>query len=305
MADDLSPPVPPPMEGPPPPFPESPVSVSVASPAGLAGDADDNPDDPISEEKIEVDEKDNPDDPISEEKIEVDEKLMAVKDKFYEQLDANTKVRKVKIFTEEDYTEVMRVLREWRSGEYHSPLHTRWHQRYNVMENTSRSAALRREGKKVATKEQMFGIIMGKHQHLAHARDKRATHNVITETWYGITQQDVEMALNLCPICFASQTKISAKQGPLRMILSETVGKRAQMDLIDMTSQPDPDGYCWILVLYDHHSGFGAAKALKSKTSKEVSIAVIQILCSFPDFDILQSDNGGEFLGETVKSVNK
>ena len=53
MADDLSPPVPPPMEGPPPPFPESPVSVSVASPAGLAG-ADDNPDDP--------------DDPIPEER---------------------------------------------------------------------------------------------------------------------------------------------------------------------------------------------------------------------------------------------
>ena len=41
------------MEGPPPPFPESPVSVSVASPAGLAG-ADDNPDDP--------------DDPIPEER---------------------------------------------------------------------------------------------------------------------------------------------------------------------------------------------------------------------------------------------
>ena len=61
-----------------------------------------------------------------------------------------------------------------------------------------------------------------------------------------------------------------------------SIGKRAQMDLIDMTSQPDPDGYCLIIVLYDHLSGFGAAKALQSKTSKEVSIAVIQILCLFP-----------------------
>eukprot|EP00985_Skeletonema_marinoi_P021952 scaffold13717_cov154-Skeletonema_marinoi.AAC.2 len=51
-----------------------------------------------------------------------------------------------------------------------------------------------------------------------------------------------------------------------------SIGKRAQMDLIDMTSQPDPDGYCLIIVLYDL-SGFGAAKALQSKTSKEVSIA--------------------------------
>ena len=77
------------------------------------------------------------------------------------------------------------------------------------------------------------------------------------------------------------------------------------MDLIDMTSQQDPDGYCWILRLVDHLSGFGAVRALKSKTSEECAIAIIQILCSFPDFDILQSDNGGEFLGETVKILNE
>jgi hypothetical protein len=186
-------------------------------------------------------------------------------------------------------------------------LHNKWHNNYCIMENTSGSSALRRNGNnlKVATKEEMFSIIMGTHKDLAHARDARKNYQVIKETWYGITREDVALAVSICPGCFASQTKISAKQMPLRMILSETIGKRAQMDLIDMTSQQDPAGYCWILCLYDHHSGFGSVKALKSKTSKECGIAVTQILCSHPDFEILQSDNGGEFLGETVKYVNK
>lgn len=58
-----------------------------------------------------------------------------------------------------------------------------------------------------------------------------------------------------------------------KMLLSETVGSRGQMDLIDMTSQQD-DGYCWILHLIDHLSGFGAVKPLKSKTAGECGIAL-------------------------------
>lgn len=147
---------------------------------------------------------------------------------------------------------------------------------------------------------------MNTHIESGHGIDSRRIHQLISKTWYGITREDVELAVGLCPICIASQTrKITAKQKPLKMILSVTVGKRAQMDLIDMTSQQDPGGYCWILRLVDHHSGFGATKPLKSKTSKECAIAIIEILSFFPDFDILQSDNGGEFLGETVKYVNE
>ena len=105
-------------------------------------------------------------------------------------------------------------------------------------------------------------------------------------------------------ICASTRRKITAKQRPLKMILSETIGKRAQMDLIDMSSQQDPDGYKWILRLIDHLSGHGHVRPLFTKTALECGTAIIQILSSSIDYDILQSDNGGEFLGKTIELVN-
>jgi len=240
-----------------------------------------------------------------------DEKMMAAKERFYElvdEKDSKKKTKKTKLLSDQEYDEICNVLKGWKVGVKHSSVQAKWRQNYILLENTSRYSALRwnknNENLKVATKEQTFTIIMEVHIALAHAKDTRKIYAQIANTWYGITREDVTSALPLCPVCMASQTKITAKQMPLKMILSETVGSRAQMDLIDMTSQQD-DGYCWILRLIDHLSGFGAVKALKSKTSKECGIAIIQILSNFPDFDVLQSDNGGEFLGDTIKYVNE
>lgn len=239
-------------------------------------------------------------------------RMLAAKERFYAELKTkNTlkKIKKTETLTEHQYDDICNVLRGWKVGVKHSSEQIKWHTNYVLVENTSREAALRwnKNGEclKVATKERMFEIIMEEHVALGHAKDARNTYKRIKETWYGITREDIQLAVNLCPICFGTQAKINAKQMPLKMILSLTIGSRAQMDLIDMTSQQDPDGYCWILRLVDHLSGFGAVRALKSKTSEEYAIAIIQILCSFPDFDILQSDNGGEFLGETVKILNE
>ncbi len=42
---------------------------------------------------------------------------------------------------------------------------------------------------------------------------------------------------------------------PLKTIISETIGSRAQVDLIDYTQKPDED-FKWVLCYVDHHSGF-------------------------------------------------
>ena len=238
-----------------------------------------------------------------------DEKMMAAKERFYELLNKKDGSKKrTKLLSEQEYDEICDVLNGWKVGAAHSRSQAKWYQNYILLENTSHSAALRwnknNENLRVATKEQTFTIIMEDHIALAHAKDTRKIHARIATTWYGITREDVTSVLHLCPICMASQTKITAKQRPLKMILSGTVGSRGQMDLIDMTSQQD-DGYCWILRLIDHLSGFGAVKALKSKTAKECGIAIIQILSFFPDVVIIQSDNGGEFLGDTIKYLNE
>ena len=239
------------------------------------------------------------------------DEMMAAKERFYELLhekNVGKKIKRTELLSEQEYDEICTVLNEWKVGATHSSKQNKWRQNYILLQNTTHSTALRwnkkNENLRVATKEQMFTIIMDVHKELGHAKDSRKTIAKIANKWYGITQEDVKLALHVCPICMASQTKIIAKQKPLKMMLSETVGSRGQMDLIDMTSQQD-EGYCWILRLIDHLSGFGAVKALKSKTSKECGIAIIQILSFFPDLAIIQSDNGGEFLGETIKYINK
>ncbi|EJK70980.1 hypothetical protein THAOC_07618, partial [Thalassiosira oceanica] len=84
------------------------------------------------------------------------------------------------------------------------------------------------------------------------------------------------------------------------------------MDLIDMTSLEDTtrigggelNGYRWILRVVDHFSGYQAARSLFTKTAHEVALNLLPILVQMPDFNILQSDNGGEFFGAVIDMVN-
>ena len=88
-------------------------------------------------------------------------------------------------------------------------------------------------------------------------------------------------------------------------MLSRTIGARGVMDLIDMTSQPSDDGHKWILRYVDHHSGFGYVTALKNKTAVETGNKLMALLGMAPTPDIIQSDNGGEFLGHCLDLINK
>ena len=87
------------------------------------------------------------------------------------------------------------------------------------------------------------------------------------------------------------------------MILSNTVGSHAQMDLIDMSSQ-EFAGYKWILRYHDHHSGFAHVGVLHTKTAKECGKELMKILSTAIVPEVLQSDNGGEFLGDCVRLIN-
>eukprot|EP00804_Cyclotella_cryptica_P017140 CCRYP_003367-RA/>CCRYP_003367-RA protein AED:0.05 eAED:0.02 QI:0/-1/0/1/-1/0/1/0/72 len=72
-----------------------------------------------------------------------------------------------------------------------------------------------------------------------------------------------------------------------------------------MCSCETDDGYNWIVRYRDHHSGKCDVGATKGKTAAEVAPVVIRIMASNLIPNILQSDNGGEVLGETIKAVNR
>ena len=215
-----------------------------------------------------------------------------------------------KFQTQDEYNRNLNILRQWKAGATHTQAESKVYRRFTHVEDASHNSSLRRNNKdftKVAIKDDVFDIILCYHsQQLGHVVDSRPVYRSLSKEYFGITEEDVKLFISICPVCVVSRGRVKTKQQPLCMIISPTIGKRDHMDLIDMTSSPDPvTGHKWILRLIDHSCGYGRVNSLDRKTAQECSVAVIQILCGMPVFDIIQSDNGGEFLGQTIALINK
>ena len=79
--------------------------------------------------------------------------------------------------------------------------------------------------------------------------------------------------------------------------------KRGHADLINYQTF-EFCGYQWIMHYQDHTNKFIILAPLFNKTGNEVAKALIlSVFTYIGDPDILQSDNGGEFVAEIVKSL--
>jgi hypothetical protein len=63
--------------------------------------------------------------------------------------------------------------------------------------------------------------------------------------------------------------------------------------------------FTWILRYVDYFSGFSHLAALKDKSSKSVGNALMRILSTAVLPEILQSDNGKEFLGYCINIIKE
>jgi hypothetical protein len=172
------------------------------------------------------------------------------------------------------------------------------------LEGNVRSTMLRRQMKgkwmQVPTFETVYDIIHKTHTAiLGHAKDKRKNKVHINSMYYGVPTSAITLYLSLCPNCAVGK-KISkkSKRLPLKMMLSQRVGQRCQVDLIDM-GRPNPvTGDRYILRYADHLSAYGYCRPLPNRNSKTTGDALVQILSESIQPTILQSDNGSEFLGQ-------
>jgi transposase InsO family protein len=77
-----------------------------------------------------------------------------------------------------------------------------------------------------------------------------------------------------------------------------------QMDLIDMSKfEAENNGYCWILTVVDVFSKYLWAIPLFKKDQASVCSALLQLFVIIGTPEILQSDNGKEFVGGVIKSL--
>ena len=241
---------------------------------------------------------------------DADAQLSSSKKRCYELLSEREKKKKggneTKHLTAEAYDYATSVVTDWQPLVKHDKKDYQIRNKFYVGDGVAGSSLReKKSGLKVANCKELFDTIYAAHKQLSHSKTARSVRTLLAKEWYGITEEAVQLCIDVCPGCVAKKAKITAKQPPLKMMISPTIGFRAQMDLIDMTSQPTDEGYKWILRYHDHLSGFGHVASLKNKSAVETGDKLIQILGTAPLPNILQSDNGGEFLGHCKDLVNK
>jgi hypothetical protein len=82
---------------------------------------------------------------------------------------------------------------------------------------------------------------------LSHSLYARTHKIMIAKTWYGLPETAIKVYIKICPEFLRSATApLTETMIPLKMIISEAIGSRAQMDLIDYRWNKGK-GYKWIL----------------------------------------------------------
>jgi hypothetical protein len=217
------------------------------------------------------------------------------------------------LISEEKYSYIIECLR---SIKRKGPIKKYWtndektyNLKYCLLTNVQRRCLFRRTKTgdllQVPTYERIWEIMLKTHQDLAHMRDLRKNKMALDKIYYSIPESCLKQFLALCPICFSARIPMKkSKMNPLKFIFTPRVGHRAQIDLIGMESV-SKDGYSYILRYVDHLSGFSHIALLRSKESREVGERLIEIIstCIMPE--ILQSDNGSEFLGDCIKTLQE
>jgi hypothetical protein len=155
----------------------------------------------------------------------------------------------------------------------------------------------------LTSKEEIFDIIQESHIKTNHCRDSHKLYLIIKQQFSNIPRESISAFIRACKKCNERKRLASPKPEAVRPILSSLVNERAQIDLIDMRSEPDGP-YKWIMRFADHFSCFYFSAPLKTKSSSEVANALLPHLLTFGAPSILQCDNGTEFLKNTITLLN-
>ncbi len=237
---------------------------------------------------------------LSEEQVEAE---VAWKDAFYSTYQEKfNKMKNTTLITKEKYERIVSILLEYkrlrRRGPYKGPAPkeaVKFSKIYEMRSNIG-NRCLYRNNLIVTTYEDVFDVMKAAHVALGHARDIKKNKQRLDQEYYSIPESCIRKFLDLCPFCIPAETKRDKHKVPLKMILTPRVGHQAQIDLIDMGALAI-DGTRCILRYVDHLSGFLHAHPMRSKTAEECGINLLKILSTSVIPEIIQSDNGIEFLG--------
>ena len=150
-------------------------------------------------------------------------------------------------------------------------------------------------------KEDIFDVIHDAHLAIRHGGRNRMIKE--TQTKYKIiTAESIMLYLRLCVPCL-KKPKVQKKGLMIKPIIFSEMNSKAQVDLIDMQSQPDGN-LRWILAYQDHLTKFVQLCPVTSKLALEIAYQLLDIFSIFGAPSILQSYNGREFVNSVITELS-
>ena len=154
------------------------------------------------------------------------------------------------------------------------------------------------EIKYIVANEELYDILKLSHESTGHGGHKKMTEEC-SRRYYNITSRSIKLYKSLCEGCARTMTKKGSKNVIVKPIKSTDFGNRGQVDLIDVRSLPDGE-MKWILQYQDHTTKFCILRPLRCKEARGVAIELINIFSILGCPEILQSDNGKEFVAKVI-----
>ena len=116
-----------------------------------------------------------------------------------------------------------------------------------------------------------------------------------------ISRDSCTLFASCCRTC--NRKKSTVRSGVVaKHIISDYYNKRGQVDLIDFQNCPDGE-YKWLMNYRDHRTEYVHLRPLKSKEADAVAMELQRIFYEWGAPQILQSDDGCEFIALVIKEL--
>ncbi|XP_068221351.1 KRAB-A domain-containing protein 2-like [Palaemon carinicauda] len=210
------------------------------------------------------------------------------------------------LFPREEYERVISRLNELKQS---IPTKTKQDYRllrkYEILEVTIEGTTVQKLQKKgtqlrFVCAEDMFDVLLGIPRTIGQG-GRTSMCKATKEKYANISRDQITLFLQCCEECQLKKSSVR-KCVVVKPSVSNSMNARAQVDLIEMLSQPDGK-YRFIFNYQDHLTKMICLRALQTKTAEEIAFHLIYIFCDKGAPHILQSDNGREFSNKVIKEV--
>ena len=218
-----------------------------------------------------------------------------------------TQAKNVTMFSDREYQEFVEKINDLKDPGYKmTPYDFSLLKRFEILKVEKEGEIIERLVKpntrlRYMTFEGLFDAIKEVHEDGMKHGCRDILNKKLQKMYANITVKQMQAFVDCCEVCQVKKGRMK-KGVVVKPIVTSDVNRRAQVDCIDMQSNPDGE-YKYIMVYQDHLTKWTVLRPLKTKKAEEIAENLVNIFCHFGSPVLLHSDNGREFVNEVIHSL--